>query len=71
MYPKNSEMRAELNLTRKELKTIRETYGTDRRAELDGRVAKTGTCGFSQEEVELLFEVGAMPWDYAADVSFV
>ncbi|KAG8984232.1 hypothetical protein FRB90_005454 [Tulasnella sp. 427] len=68
--PQKSEVtKTALDQVRVQLEILDTRYKGQRRsrAELDGRRKESGNFTLSDEEIELLFAAGAMPWDYGVE----
>lgn len=68
--PEDADVQAELADVTTTIQAIRTRYGDDRRAELEGRIKEYGMYGLTQPQIDLLWDVGIMPWDNFVPVSF-
>lgn len=69
--PRNRAIQSELTAVKALLSENHARYhhSDDRRSELTARMNRYGSFGLTQDEIELLFLAGVMPWDNWADVS--
>lgn len=63
----NVPAQAEAKVIEALLRDCRRKYGTNRRAEFDGRMAQHDSYGLTQDDAEMCFRAGTMPWDPAVN----